>query len=508
MGCSSNIRCLTREPIITFVTAKYCKQLYLDVTNTNYGKITWNQIKPIIQGRILYGPDTNRTREIMSYVSVLFRNYKLPNVMYGFLCVQANGTFEGIDRLKTFLTSLSTVVTKLRSDDEYRAKLGSLVELIKSPVIQSLIGSVNVDSSMIDGILDSLLHDPALLSVLTTVSGIMDCFNVDRFDAVRDGEELERRAIEIGKKKLFHAAVLFDDAGNWTTEQKSVSYTLRMDIDNTPKTIENRNRFWFPGPEASFSDDMRYHRGFIEWQHAIDSGIIKMYKREKRIREGDDLQSSAAKSNQDDDEKLSFGEGFFDDDDDDDDKLSATTSLPDPDVEAFLKFDDDEEEDNSKNAPHNRTKRQFDGLFSGLFGGGGGDTSAAEEKFDLDQMKVYTKMFPYPRYVHDEFKKGLYLANAVQVAFFFALLVQIAAAVRQRLWSRESGNRNLMQCMGLWPSSELIAWSLTTSAEIAITFLVCSTILYGGGVLGSTSKLFMVFFLGLFGASVLSFWYV
>lgn len=47
----------------------YCKQLYLDVTNTNNGKITWNYIKPIIQGKILYGPMNARTKEIMKNVS-------------------------------------------------------------------------------------------------------------------------------------------------------------------------------------------------------------------------------------------------------------------------------------------------------------------------------------------------------------------------------------------------------------------------------------------------------
>lgn len=48
--------------------APYCKQLYLDVTNSNYGKITWKHLKPIIQGKIVYGPDSERNRKIMAYV--------------------------------------------------------------------------------------------------------------------------------------------------------------------------------------------------------------------------------------------------------------------------------------------------------------------------------------------------------------------------------------------------------------------------------------------------------
>lgn len=47
---------------------QYCKQLYLDVTNSNNGKITWNYIKPIIQGKILYGPVNAQTKNIVENV--------------------------------------------------------------------------------------------------------------------------------------------------------------------------------------------------------------------------------------------------------------------------------------------------------------------------------------------------------------------------------------------------------------------------------------------------------
>lgn len=50
--------------------AQYCKQLYLDVTNTNNGKITWNYIKPIIQGKFLYGPVNAQTNQIIQNVSL------------------------------------------------------------------------------------------------------------------------------------------------------------------------------------------------------------------------------------------------------------------------------------------------------------------------------------------------------------------------------------------------------------------------------------------------------
>lgn len=59
--------------------AKYCKRLYLDVTSTNQGKLTWNTIKPIIQGKILYTPPNADTDSIVKFVrsSWNLTHYKL-----------------------------------------------------------------------------------------------------------------------------------------------------------------------------------------------------------------------------------------------------------------------------------------------------------------------------------------------------------------------------------------------------------------------------------------------
>lgn len=53
---------------ISILVAKYCKRLYLDVTSTNQGKLTWNTIKPIIQGKILYTPPNADTESIVKFV--------------------------------------------------------------------------------------------------------------------------------------------------------------------------------------------------------------------------------------------------------------------------------------------------------------------------------------------------------------------------------------------------------------------------------------------------------
>lgn len=270
---------------------------------------------------------------------------------------------------------------------------------------------------------------------------------MDRFIPVSTEKELQDAASVLNEKKLFYTGIYFNNAN--LSSEKDVSYTIRMDIDNTPKTIENRNPFWFPGPEASFVMDMRYHRGFIEMQHAVDTGIIKWFK--KRQNQEKELLEAQQ-------EKIDLGFGNFSADnrttEEDESPLfdillggsHDDVTLPplDYETEDYLNFNSDSADESTV---VNRTKRspQYGGLL-GLLGSGGSTSEAGTyetETYNIDNLKIFTKQFPYPKYRYDDFKKGLYLSQAVQMTFFFGLLIQIAASVRCRIWTKESGNRRV-----------------------------------------------------------------
>lgn len=63
-----------------------------------------------------------------------------------------------------------------------------------------------------------------------------------------------------------------------------------------------------------------------------------------------------------------------------------------------------------------------------------------------------------------------------------------------------------MRIMGLQKSSENIAWIVSTFIDFAITFLICETILFAGGVLQTTDQYLLYIFLLVFGACVIAFW--
>lgn len=405
------------------------------MTNSNNGKITWKILKPIIQGKILYGPINDDTNEIVGF---------------------GNKTFAEMSRLREFFRSLETSVKMLNTNKEFRGKFDNLLSLAKSPLVQAILGGA-VDIQTIETVLDSIVNDTRVADVIGTIGNIFDCFSVDRFIAVNDEKELEDVAFQLAKKKMFYAAVFFNNDAS----SNETSYKLRMEVDNTPVTIENRNRFWFPGAEGNFELEMRYHRGFIEIQNSIDSAIIKHKKikqfNNKHSEGSEDLNFSDLEleddtnGNKKNSEEVEddFGglklddNGNFGDNNRSRPSSSTTLSLQQPEInfgEIFKALkgisntsssndddddwdfgEDDEESFDSDSSTTesitetteaikvSRKKRQLDSILS-MFGLGSGDKTNEnknEVKFEVDDMTFYTKQFPYPKHSRDDFKKGL-----------------------------------------------------------------------------------------------------
>lgn len=185
----------------------------------------------------------------------------------------SNQTFHDMNRLREFFKAIGASVKMMKTDKELRGNFDALINLAKSPLVQAILGGA-VDIPTIEMVLNSVLNDTRIDDVIDTVGNIFECFSVDRFIAVGSESELEDLAFELGKKKLFYAGIYFTKM-----DASDTSYKLRMEVDNTPVTIENKNRFWFPGAEGSFELEMRYHRGFIQIQNAVDMAIIKHKKK-------------------------------------------------------------------------------------------------------------------------------------------------------------------------------------------------------------------------------------
>ncbi|KAH8273384.1 hypothetical protein KR018_006518 [Drosophila ironensis] len=465
----------------------YCKRLQRDVTSTNQGKLTWSTIKPLLQGKILYTPANALSASVAKF---------------------SNSTFEEVERMKTLSRAVATILTKLHTNATFQEAFDNLLKLARSPLVKSLVGD-DFDIGQIESVLAYIRQNQLIYDILTTVADLMDCISADRFEAVETEEELRKRAYELSQNKMFLAALNLEDVG-----LKQASYRLHMDTDNTQPTFENRNRFWFPGPADSMVIDLKYHRGFVQLKQMVDLGILKHKRDEAGYLPEEEPQLG--------DRKSGGGNTFFsitssdDSDEDDSDDLnlsleenadateSPTTETPEVEVtevpkeESHLLLLNNEED-------LKRPKRQG---FLDLLGGLGAGSANKKPKFEVDNMQFYTKQFPYPAFLNDVFKRGLYLSQGVQIAFLLGLVVAVAIFVRERIWMRESRNSMLMRSMGLKAQSELVAWSATCLLELCVIFCLISVVLYSGGILAFTNWFFMMFYCLSFGVCLISFCYM
>lgn len=291
--------------------------------------------------------------------------------------------------MKQLVLAAEQILYKLETNVTIQAKFNGLLNLIDSSFVKGLIGN-DQGAAHIKEILEELRTSRMLREIVSTVKNILDCYSTDRFVGIRSEEELRQKAFDLNKKRIFQAAVFFNETNINTG---AVSYRLHMDVYNSQPTIENRNRFWFPGPAASMLVDLKYHRGFVQIKQALDLAIIKYHK--NQLNELGLLPVSLLPfPNSHNNFHLNFTSDDNEDDDDDDDF-----------------FDDSEEDDinirsdiaknNSElnlgdevpNVTKSRSKRQsfFDAF----------DTND-KRKFYIDEMQFFTKQFPYPSYTRDE----------------------------------------------------------------------------------------------------------
>lgn len=380
-------------------------------------------------------------------------------------------------RLKNLVKSIDDSIKQLRTDgSEFQRKFLNIVELAKSPFVQMLMANFNVEPKILDAVFDGLLHDKQVSDIIETIGNIFECFSVDRFIGVDTEFELEQMAMKLNEKKLFYAGAYFKNNGY--EKDKEFAYKIRMDTDNTPITLENRNRFWFPGPNANFELEMRYHRGFIQIQHMFDQAIIKtVTDAENKIREEDWLRTTttAAPTTLETDAPTANTEPIIirldnskNETEETEEVSEATSSNEKTEIATEPTTNEPSEvsaaaseqpttidiANNTEEAiaflatqlPTSiatvaRKKRQAD-FFETILNGPAEEED--EEKFPgniiFGKMNAYTKQFPYPKYRKDNFVTGLYLGQCIQLTFFFALIVQITSMVRNRIWLKESGN--------------------------------------------------------------------
>ncbi|XP_071145778.1 phospholipid-transporting ATPase ABCA1-like isoform X2 [Mytilus edulis] len=302
-----------------------CADLIDNLKSNSFGNAIWKQLKPLVEGKIPYAPNTTAINDVIKLANKTFddlfnivdlaRSWRAESdVLFNFL-----ETNPEIQLLRDF--TCSEACDNLWHTLRRTACNGTLPGFNISSLLSGLnVGGFNI-GSLIPGLSTSGMNDflstipgfnqsglTALCdvdpnyspceslfqflysgtdinisnytwkealenvnSVLEMVSEYGKCFVFDKFEGFKSEYELTSRALQlIGQNKYFGAIVFDKEHKNGL--ESHVKYSIRMNQDRVDTTNKIQNRYWRPGPRTYY----RYLRyGFVFLQDMIDHAIVK-----------------------------------------------------------------------------------------------------------------------------------------------------------------------------------------------------------------------------------------
>ncbi|GBP42572.1 ATP-binding cassette sub-family A member 1 [Eumeta japonica] len=198
----------------------------------------------------------------------------------------ANSSFALMSELADIVHSFAGSFDAVESIAEHKDSVGVLRTLMNSANFREMMKAMtggdgasteaNVPNVNIDEVFESFGDIKDIGNFLRRASDLLRCVNLNRFHAMPSEDQLSHEAVKLTRVNEFAAGLVFTETEMHGDSPVEVEYKIRMDIDSVPTTTRKRNQFWTPGPEASFLEDMRYFRGFVQIQDMIDKAIIEL----------------------------------------------------------------------------------------------------------------------------------------------------------------------------------------------------------------------------------------
>lgn len=191
-----------------------------------------------MQGKIVYGPFNDDTKEIMAL---------------------STKPFDDITRLRQIIDVSNKASEMFRTDEEFQKNYN---EFLHNSFLVT-------NAETIQTILQTLYNKTLTTESLLTFDNALGCFSVDRFVPVNDENELDASVRKLMKTNDLLAGVYFKNIG------KEPAYRMTMQVDGRAIMIDNNNGVWFPHLFGSIQLERRHIRGFSKIQELIDDGLAK-----------------------------------------------------------------------------------------------------------------------------------------------------------------------------------------------------------------------------------------
>uniref|UniRef100_A0A8C1VAN2 ABC transporter domain-containing protein n=1 Tax=Cyprinus carpio TaxID=7962 RepID=A0A8C1VAN2_CYPCA len=246
----------------------FCRNLTDTLESTSGLRLLWRTFRPFLQGKILYTPDTNVTRSIIT---------------------EANRTFDALAKVGDLAEAW------LQNEDVLWAFFNNGTQIntlrVRNPVLAAVLDQQLEDSGLSSAYISSFLFNgpeserPAGMPAsdwrnvfnATSVFRKM-CFDLDKFKGVSTEAVLVEQSSKLLSQDRFWAGLVFTDLDpSDPRTPPHIRYKIRMDIEETERTDKIKERSWSPSARDNPFNDLHYVRGgFVYLQDMVDRGIIKV----------------------------------------------------------------------------------------------------------------------------------------------------------------------------------------------------------------------------------------
>ncbi|XP_060082289.1 phospholipid-transporting ATPase ABCA1-like [Ylistrum balloti] len=282
-------------------TSDLCQSLESNIPS----QYIWKLLKPILQGDILYYPDTPDIQIIIKETNKTFEDLArfseaamvldadtlmlessldmLTNFTGSCLCELLENATAGLDLAQLITSELSFVPSFLRNFGVQEVE-----SYINSNQYWMMIKSSNesfckyLNNYLVNGQLETNFDLRNTLGMIEQVAGMISgytqCIKFDRFRGFNDYEQFVQASKAGIGAATFFGALQFDEVRMDTNKRPTfVNYRIRMDPDKVDSTKRVQDRYWRPGPRRTPGIDTKYTTfGFSYIQDMVDHAIIRL----------------------------------------------------------------------------------------------------------------------------------------------------------------------------------------------------------------------------------------
>ncbi|XP_030287307.1 phospholipid-transporting ATPase ABCA1 isoform X1 [Sparus aurata] len=255
----------------------FCQTLVDTLEGTPGLRYIWSTFKPLLQGKVLYAPDTPAARLIVK---------------------EANSTFTALAMLKEIADSWDELGPRVGDFLQNSPQVEAVRTLLANPLFAVVLNQRLGDTGWTAERLANFLYSgppedrpPGMQpydwrNVLNTTTQIMKllsnflgCLDLNKFEAFPTEGHLVTKALELLENGTFWAGVVFENLQPDASQPPPyIKYKIRMDIEEVERSNKLKERLWFPGARDNSFNDLRYiWGGFAYLQDMMDHGIIRAH---------------------------------------------------------------------------------------------------------------------------------------------------------------------------------------------------------------------------------------